>query len=122
MQQFQQLQENVSALEKHIFDLRTLRDNIDSLAKSKISSEILMPLGSGIFVKGELKDSNNIIMNVGSGVCVEKTVDEAKDTIHKQLTEVSAVLEQLQEEMNKTSTRLHQLQSDLSEAKQEDLE
>ena len=80
-----------------------------------------MPLGSGIFVKGELKDNNNLIMNVGSNICVEKTVDEGKETISKQLNDISGVFEQLQIEIQRTTERLQELQNEFKDLKEEEL-
>ena len=119
MQQLQQLQQNISALEKHIIDLRGLDDNLNSLSQTKINSETLMPLGSGIFLKGELKDNKTVIMNVGNNVCVEKNMVEARDTVNKQLEEVSIVLGQLQEEVDNTAVKLNEMQSELQSAKEE---
>ena len=121
MQQFQQLQENISALEKHIFELRALDDNLSSLSKTKAGEETLMPLGSGIFVKGELKDNSNVVMNVGGGVCVEKSVDEAKDTVSIQLSDVTNVFTELQEEIMKTSEKLQSLQDEFKNMRMDEL-
>jgi len=121
MQQFQQLQENIGALEKHILELRVLDDNLSSLSKTKAGEETLMPLGSGIFVKGELKDNSNVVMNVGGGVCVEKSVDEAKDTVSIQLSDVTNVFTELQEEIMKTSEKLQSLQDEFKNMRMDEL-
>ncbi len=122
MQQLQQLQQNVSALEKHVVDLRTLDGNLDTILDSKVDSETLMPLGSGIFLKGVLKDNKNVIMNVGSSVCVEKTVDEAKNTVSIQLSEVTNVLEQMQGEVSRLTERIQELQTEFQTLRENELE
>lgn len=121
MQQLQQLQQNTSALEKHIVDLRNLNENLASLNQSEVDTETLMPLGSGIFVKGSLRDNNKVLMNVGSNVCIEKGIDEAKETVSKQLEEVTNVIIQLQHEIQSTTTRLSQLQKELQNIREEEL-
>ena len=121
MQQLQQLQQNVSDLEKHVVDLNSLADNLNSLNDSEADGETLMPLGSGIFVKGTLKDNKNIIMNVGANVCVEKTVPEAKGVVSKQLNEVGGVIKQIQDEINNTTIRLQELQSEFQNLREEEL-
>ncbi len=40
-------------------------------------SELLLPIGSGSFVKGKLAGSDKIIIGIGAGVCVEKTVEDS---------------------------------------------
>ena len=118
MQQAQQLQQNIEALEKHILNLRSLNDNLDSISKVKTNEEMLMPLGSGLFLKGSLQDNNNILMNVGANVVVEKSIEEAKETVSKQLEEVTVVLEQMQHEVDHTNEHLHGLQQEFQNLKE----
>ncbi len=40
-------------------------------------SEVLIPIGSGSFVKAKLADPDRIIVGVGAGVCLEKTVEDS---------------------------------------------
>lgn len=117
LQQLQQLQENIGALEKHILDLNNLNENVESVSKLAGGDDILVPLGSGIFLRGALKDSRNFVMNVGANVCIDKTTDEAKAVISKQTADVNGVLVQMQEEAVRTVTRIQELQEDLQKAK-----
>ncbi len=113
MQQFQQLQQNQTALEKHIKDLFNLKANLETVSNLNSNSESLIPLGSGIFLKGELKDTETVVINVGVGICVEKTVEEAKETVSNQLNEVTVVLEQINEDLEETKHKLMDLQNEL---------
>lgn len=117
LQQLQQLQENIGTLEKHILDLNNLNENVDSVSKLAGGEEILVPLGSGIFLRSVLKDSRNFVMNVGANVCIDKTSDEAKAVILKQSADVNGVLAQMQEEAVRTVTRIQELQEELQKAK-----
>ncbi len=40
-------------------------------------TDVLIPVGSGTFVKAKLADAGNIIIGVGAGVCVEKTMEDS---------------------------------------------
>ena len=122
MQQLQQLQQNISALDKHIVDLNSLDQGLEQLTKIKTNQETLIPFGSGIFLKGEIKDNSTVIMNVGNNICVEKTLDEARETVAKQLEEVTLVLEQLREEMERNSVQLNSLQQEFESLRKEELE
>ncbi len=122
MQQLQQLQQNISALDKHIVDLNSLDQGLEQLTKIKTNQETLIPFGSGIFLKGEIKDNSTVIMNVGNNICVEKTLDEARETVAKQLEEVTLVLEQLREEMERNSIQLNSLQQEFESMREEKLE
>lgn len=122
VQQLQQLQENSSGLESHTFNLATLMENLISIKDVKVNQEALIPLGSGIFLKGSLKDNSAVVMNVGSNICVEKNLDEAQQVISQQLNEVNQFLGQLQEEVVKTTHRIQELQSEFQTMRSEKLE
>lgn len=117
VQQLQQLQENINALEKHMEELSALNDNLGSLSEAKNGSEILMPFGGGIFLRGNLVDNKNIVMNVGSGVCVDKGADDARGYINNQFEEVKDALEQMQTEAVRITSILVELQKELQSTK-----
>lgn len=120
VQQVQQLHQNIENLDKHIQELNKLDENLDSLPKVKPENEALMALGSGIFMKGVLKDNKNLIMNVGGGVCVEKTVDEARETVKKQLNEVGTLSQQMKEQANMLIEGIQELQQEFEKLKAEE--
>jgi len=114
------LHQNIENLEKHIHDISKLDENLDSISKVKPENETLMALGSGIFMKGILKDNKKLIMNVGSGVCVEKTVEEARETVKKQLNEVSILSQQMKEQANAVIEVVQELQKEFEKIKSEE--
>ncbi len=121
IENFQQLQQNVLALEKHRVELETLKSSLGSISEVKVGEQALMPLGGGIFLFGDLRDANKVIMNVGSGVCVEKNVEEAAATIDQQINEVYSLSLQIRGEVEKTVSRVQELQGlfkDLNEGDQ----
>ena len=122
VQQYQQLQQNIQTLEKHVYDMNNLKENLDTISKTQINKETLIPLGSGIFLKGELKDNKNVIMNVGSDVFVEKNVEEAIKTVDKQFNEVNNLLEQMQEEIVRTHLKINEMQEEFKELREQKLE
>src|SRR3989344_659351 len=112
MQQIQQLQQNLQEMEKHISDLARLKNNLNSISKIEEGQETLMPLGSGIFIHGEIKNTQQVIMNVGTNICINKTIIEALETVDNQMNEVSNVAIQMEQEIEKTSSRIEQIQEE----------
>lgn len=119
-QQLQQLQQNIESLEKHIVDLSTLKESLDNISKVKPGEESLMPLGNGVFIKGEIKETQNVIMNVGSDVFVERTVVEAIETVEKQLGEVNILFTNMQEEALQTHSKITEIQEEFQKLKEEE--
>ncbi len=113
MQNLKQLQQNLQQLNKHTNDLSELKFNLESLSNIKVNEETLMPVGSGIFLVGELKDNRKAVMNVGSNVCVEKNIEDVILTVDKQVKEVSTLLIQMQTQFEAGTERLSELQNEL---------
>ena len=110
-EQMQQLQQTFNTMNKHREELRRLESNLTDLSKLKGGESTLIPLGSGIYIKGKIEKSENVFMNVGSSVVVQKTYDEALDTIRKQLAEVENFAIQVESNMQEVSRRLQELQA-----------
>ena len=112
VQQVQQLHQNIESLEKHISDISNLEGSINNLSNIKLNSEVLMPIGGGIFIKGTITENSKLIMNVGSNVFIEKSTDEGKDTIKKQLSEVSILADQMRDQAQILVERIKELQEE----------
>ena len=69
-------------------------------------SELLIPIGSGSFVKARLSDAGSIIIGVGAGVCVEKTVEDSIKDLRLRSSELEkarvSVTQQLSQLLNQT--------------------
>ena len=70
------------------------------------SSEVMIPIGSGSFVKAKLADPGNIIIGVGAGVCVEKSVEDSIKDLRLRSSELEkariSVTQQLSQLLNQT--------------------
>ena len=122
MQQMQQLQQNLQELQRHVSDLNNLKKNLDEISFVELNTETLVPLGNGIFLHAELKDNKNIVMNVGSDVFVDKTFSEAKETVDKQMNEVTNVVLQMEQEIEKATYRIEEIQEEFQKISPEDTE
>lgn len=120
MQQFQQMQQTFATVSKHREELRRLESNIGELSRLKGKDNgTMIPLGSGIYIKGSIDETDSVHMNVGSGVVVKKSFDEALDTIRKQLAEVEGFSIQVEQNIQQVASRLQELQAHLKEHEQE---
>ena len=115
IQQFQQLQQNVGALEKHVNDLNELKNNLTSISQVQVYEEVLIPLGSGIFLNGLLKDNKTTLMNAGVNVCVEKDISEAIKTVDSQIIDTNNLLNQMQEYSKQSLDRVQELHGQLKD-------
>jgi prefoldin alpha subunit len=112
-QQINQMQQQLNLLENKLIQLNTLSENLEDIGKTKKDSEILAPLGAGIFVKSSIKDSKNILMNVGSNVVIEKDIPTSKRLVKDQITEVENLLSSLTHEVSQFHLRAQDLRKEL---------
>ena len=113
-QQMQQVQKQLQMIEQQTLELDTTKDAIDELGKTKVGSETLVPISSGIFVKAEIKDNKKLTVNVGSGVAVENTIDEAKGLVDEQIKEINDFKKELTLNLEKLAAKAQEIQEELS--------
>lgn len=112
--QLQEMQENNEAIEKQIEELEQLLQAISSISEQE-DKLMLSPLGSGIYVKTEIKE-DSFFINVGSGVFVKKSKQKAKETLEKQIGKLSelrfALLSQIEIIKSNLSTILEKFEKE----------
>ncbi|SRR3989344_1668968 len=114
-QQIKQIQKNLEILNQQIFELNMISNSLTEIKKTKIGQELLIPLGSGIFIKTELKDNNEILTNVGSDVVVSKTNAETKTFIKSQTEFVIEMITKIEQELHLSISKYEELKEDLQE-------
>lgn len=106
-QQIQLVQEQIQAVEQGIMDLNNLNIGLDELI-GKADSEILAPIGRGIYTKAKLM-SETLLVDVGGGNFVKKTIPDTKKILDNQIKkleeikkELNSAMEKINEEITKT--------------------
>ena len=113
-QEVQKLQEKLQNINNNIQELQILKNTLEEVKDIK-NKEILIPLGQGIFTKGNIKNTNELITNVGANTLVEKDIKETKDMVKTNILNLSKALEKTEEEINKNVEKLQELQKDIVE-------
>src|SRR3989338_8684947 len=112
-QQLKQMQENLQNVDMQLVEIRGMQQSLREMENVKEGSEILVPVASGMFVKGSITDSKTLLVNVGSNIVVDKTVPEAVDLLEKQLMEVSQIRQQFGNEMNRLASKMQAIEEEL---------
>jgi len=84
---------------------------LDSLKEAKAGDGILVPIGSGSFIKGEIKDKESVIIGIGAGISVEKNVSEAKKILEAREKDMKDTLEKLRNGATQANKKLMELSS-----------
>ena len=96
-----------------ILEIQTTLESIDEIKKSK--NDILFPLGSEAYTKGEATSKNKLIVEIGAGIALEKTTKEGKKTLEKRKSEFESALDKIQSDITAISSRMDQLEPEIKD-------
>ncbi len=120
--QFQILQANLQLLaerERHfaekLAEMEETMRALEDLKGVKPGDSIMVPLGSGNFVAGEVKDCEKVLVGFGAGVVIKKSQEEARKIINKRAEELNSALHELENQIQHIEFELHKLQPELQE-------
>lgn len=109
-----------STIENQLNEFLSLQESLDNLKESDNNSPMYSPLGSGVFIKSEVKDTNNVLVNIGSNIAVERSVEDSKKLIDKQTSELRKILSRLEKEINDGLKKGNELNSELAKLSKKD--
>ena len=98
-QHIKQMQQQAAALNAQLLDLISTTHSLDELKNVKSGTEILVPISSGIYAKGEIKDNSHLIVNVGANITVSKNLDDTRKIVETQAEEMKELQKQALEEL-----------------------
>ncbi|MBU7004664.1 MAG: prefoldin subunit alpha [Theionarchaea archaeon] len=101
--------QNLELLTLSVQEMRQTVETLEELKSTEPGREILLPLGTGSFIKSTLKKNDRVIIGVGAGFSIEKEVDEAKAIVDKRIQETDTALQQTRERLAEISGRLEDI-------------
>ena len=119
-QQFQQLQQQYNLIENRILELTRIEENLDDIKKVKENTDILVPVGGGIFLKSSIKDTKNVLINVGSNTITKKPLSEAKQILNNQVEELGTIKTQIEQELKNIASQSQLLQQDFIDLEEQE--
>ena len=100
----QQIKSHLQVVEEQMHEVRHNATSIADIAKVKPGEEILVPIASGIFAKGTIKNTKNLLVGVGASIVVQKDIpstiailDKRIASLEKYQTELIGALNKLEE-------------------------
>ena len=94
------LQQQIDTLNATITELSVAMDTLATV-KGQGNNETLVPIGAGSFLITDLKNTDEVIIGLGAGVAVRKKIDDAKDAIIEQRTELEELRDKMSSDLQK---------------------
>ena len=101
-QQIMAIQQQLQAVEQTLIDMTSLNLGLDEI---KTNSEILAPVGAGIFAKAKLI-SEELVVGVGEKNYIKKSIPETKKLIQEQIIKLGKAKEELNNELEKINEEI----------------
>jgi prefoldin alpha subunit len=115
-QQLNAMVEEKNALNEKAAELTTTVDALNKLEDVKKGEEIWSSLGSGAFVRSDIKDVSDVLVAVGAGVVVKETRERGITIIKGRFEELQKLDQELVAEINKFAEQVQRLESQLKHA------
>ncbi|MEM4258874.1 MAG: prefoldin subunit alpha [Candidatus Thermoplasmatota archaeon] len=95
-------------------DMYKAKMTVESIQKTAQKSEILIPIGGGVYLQGMLGDTSKVLVGVGADIVIEKTSEEAVKKIDERIQSLS----ESQQKLLQMGQRLEQEAAELSKKTQ----
>lgn len=99
--QMEQLNQQKAQIDMKKQEIETTLAALKGITEEK-SNELMIPLGSGVFIPGKIEDHKHVIYAIGSKTAVKNTVANAEKYLNKQMK----IVEDANEEVTKQATDL----------------
>ncbi|MCS7109674.1 MAG: prefoldin subunit alpha [Candidatus Micrarchaeota archaeon] len=86
-----------------------INKTIEALRNIKENNTSLFSIGSGIFVRGELKQANKVLVNVGANIFIENSVEDTIKFLEEKKKELEEAKNELIKSMETIASRLKEI-------------
>ncbi len=104
--QYNELNQQQSFLVRAFAEVSASRDALRGLSETA-STEILIPLGGGVFVKGTALPPSQVLLGIGADVVVERSREEALSFVEERLKEMENALSGIEARRNEIANRIN---------------
>lgn len=112
-QRISELQQSLDLARQQLEHSSVALDVLNTLKSSKLDQELLVPIGSGVFITVNAKDISNVKMAVGAGVIVDKSVLDAISFINDQSSQIQDYYSQTLELYDQVVSKAMSLQEEI---------
>jgi len=119
-QQMNALLEEKLLVDEKVSEIVTTIDALQNLGKVKKGDEIWSGLGSGSFMRSDVKDIDRVLISVGAGILIKEERSRAIDILQSRLNELNKIDRDLIAEINKFSDNINKLEPEIQRLAKEE--
>lgn len=111
--QMEELQKQAVVLQQKFLELETTGQAVEDMRTLAEQNETLVPLGSGIYIEGRIKNRREVLVDVGAGVVMKKSMDDAMRFLEDKKKEVEQLSGELQSGAQRIADHMNTLAPEL---------
>ena len=123
MYEFEQYSRELQALneEKNRFSMKRLeiegaKTALTELSKTEKNAEAMIPLGAGVFIKGNVSDTKSAVVSVGAEIAVQKNIPDAKTFLKEQIANIDKAAVNLDQRIAMVDKEARRISQELEKA------
>ncbi|MEM3023116.1 MAG: prefoldin subunit alpha [Candidatus Bathyarchaeia archaeon] len=111
----QTLQLRLEIINSSLNEAAITKATLEGMKGRPPGTEILIPIGSGSFIRASLLDGERLIMGIGANVSMERSFDESISELARRIEELEKARASVQEQLAQILTRAEQDRSRIRE-------
>lgn len=111
----EELQQQATMLEHQAIEVEMSKMSIKDVGESAKGSQMLFPLGSGIYSKGKIDDNSCFLVELGAGYIARKNSEDTLNFLETRFKDMQVAGEKLSAEMKTTIEKLQTLTAEINE-------
>ena len=112
-EQGQQLSQQKSQILMQLQEIEYSKTTIADLKNAKKDTELMIPIGTGMYVKGKITNLSDIVTTIGGSVAVGKSLEEVEVIIKERESQMMELEKQINLELEKLDAEGTALVSEL---------
>jgi prefoldin alpha subunit len=109
--QLEALSRQAQMVEAAVGEINGTVEALEALSEQKAGVELLVPAGSGTFIRASLKDPGSVLVGIGAEVSVEKGMRDAMKTLEDRKRQLSESYGSIQKTIGELGMKLAELNS-----------
>ncbi|MEM2143886.1 MAG: prefoldin subunit alpha [Candidatus Jordarchaeaceae archaeon] len=108
-QQAQILQRRMELINASLQEIALTSESLDELKNIDEENEVLMPLGSGIYVKARIIERKKVIYSIGADIVVDKDITGAQLSLDQRSMALQNALQATGQQLQQMANKINEL-------------
>ncbi|MGQ4834112.1 MAG: prefoldin subunit alpha [Candidatus Asgardarchaeia archaeon] len=96
--QLKTLENQLSLINLRLQELKAAKEFLTSLSSLDLNTELLFPIGGGVFIRGKVIDKENVLMDIGANVVVKRGLNESSETVNNDIMDLENTKKQIEQQ------------------------